>query len=411
MDINRSALVERFLKYVVINTASDPRSTSFPSTSVQMDFAEFMIKECVEVGLSDIKKDSYGYVTATLPSNIEDSADIPVIGFLAHMDTSSSASGENVKPNIVESYDGNDIKLNGNITLSPNEFPHMKQYIGQDLITTDGTTLLGADNKAGIAEILTAMEYLINNPQIKHGTIRVAFTPDEEIGRGVDHFNVEDFNAKFAYTIDGGEIGELENESFNASSITIEVIGKSVHPGTAKDVLVNAGLIASEIVAMFPKSETPEATEGYEGFYFLTDMVAAIEHAKLNYIIRDHDKDKLEERKQFAKNVVEKINAIYDNRVTLNISDQYQNMREVIDKHPNIMELAKEAMLKANVEPNIKPIRGGTDGSRLSFMGLPCPNIFTGGHNFHGPFEYIPIDSMVKACEVIVNICELNAKK
>jgi len=408
MNINKSALVERFLKYVVIDTTSYPTSKTFPSSDSQLDFGDLMVKECAELGLHDVKKDSYGYVTATLPSNIEDSSNVPTVAFLAHMDTSHAASGKDVKPNIIKNYDGNDIDLNGTIKLSTEEFPHIKQYVGEDIIVTDGTTLLGADNKAGIAEILTAMEYLIENPQIKHGTIRIGFTPDEEIGRGVDHFDVKAFGADFGYTIDGGEIGELENESFNAAGATIEITGKSVHPGTAKGVLVNAGLIAAELVSMFPKNETPETTEGYEGFYFLTDMTAGIEHAKLNFILRDHDKVKLEERKEFTQAVVEKMNIVYNDRIKLTISDQYQNMREIIDQHPHVMELAKEAMKKAGVEPNIKPIRGGTDGSRLSFMGLPCPNIFTGGHNFHGPFEYIPIDSMVKACEVIVNICELN---
>lgn len=410
INIDKEILVNRFLSFITVDTTADPNSTSYPSTGSQLTFADSIVQECINIGLSDVKKDSYGYVTATLPSNIEDNSSIYTIGFLAHMDTSPAASGKNIKPNIVKNYDGNDIELNNNITLSTKEFPNIKQYIGQDIITTDGTTLLGADNKAGIAEIITAMEYLVKNPDIKHGTIRVGFTPDEEIGRGVDYFNVDLFNADFAYTIDGAGVGELENESFNAASATIKVIGKSVHPGTAKNVLVNASLIATEIANMFPKNETPEATEGYEGFYFLESLSGGVEYAKLNYIIRDHNREKFEQRKEFVRNVVNKLNSKYNSAIELNIKDQYYNMREVIDKHPHIMELAHKSMEILGIIPIVKPIRGGTDGSRLSFMGLPCPNIFAGGHNFHGPFEYIPINSMVRACEVIVTICELNAK-
>lgn len=409
MDINKEVLVKRFLKFISIDTTSNPLSTSYPSTNAQLTFADIIVKECNDIGLSNVKKDSYGYVTATLPTNIEESDSIPTIGFLAHMDTSPAASGKNIKPNIIENYDGGDIKLNNNIIISPTEFPDIRQYIGQDIITTDGTTLLGADNKAGIAEIITAMEYLINNPDIKHGTIRVGFTVDEEIGRGVDYFNVEYFNADFAYTIDGGKVGELENESFNAASAVIKITGKSVHPGSAKGILVNANLIAAELVSMFPSNETPETTEGYEGFYFLDSITGRVECTELNYIIRDHDRERFEQRKEFVKNIVEQLNNKYNGALKLDIKDQYYNMRELIDKYPHIMELAQKSMESLGITPIIKPIRGGTDGSRLSFIGLPCPNIFAGGHNFHGPFEYIPIDSMVKACQVIVAICKNNA--
>jgi len=408
MKINRDNLINRFLTYIKEDTTSDPASETFPSTDLQHLFGDFLVQECANIGLSEIKKSEYGIVTASLPSNVGET--VPVIGFVAHMDTAPQFSGTNVNPRIVENYDGGEIQLGTKLILSPSEFPHLKNYLGQDLIVTDGTTLLGADNKAGIAEILTAMEYLIAHPEIPHGTIKIAFTPDEEIGRGVDKFDITAFGADFAYTIDGGELGELENESFNAAEAVIEITGKSVHPGAAKDIMVNASNIAADIASFFPKSETPEKTEKYEGFYLLTDIKGGIDHAKMKYIIRDFDKTSFANRKMFIEELVSKTNIIHHGAVTLTIRDQYFNMKEVLDKHPQPMALAKKAMENLGIKPIISPIRGGADGSRLSFMGLPCPNIFTGGHNFHGPFEYIPIDSMVRACEVIVEICEINTE-
>ena len=409
MNINKQNLTNRFINYCKIETTSDPASLTAPSTPTQLNLSKLLVEECKALGLEDLTLCQNGIVMATLPANID--YDVPVIGFLAHVDTSNQASGKDVSPQIVENYQGQDIPFKNGLVLSPGEFPHLKNYIGQDLITSDGTTLLGADNKAGVAIIMEAMTYLKNNPDIKHGKIRIAFTPDEEIGRGVDNFDVKAFGASFAYTIDGGEIGELENESFNGASAKIEIEGKSVHPGLATGIMVNACLIARDVMAAFPDGETPEATEGKEGFYLVTNMHATIEGATLNYIIRDHHKGKFEERKAFAQNAIDQLNKKYDNRITLTLKDSYYNMKEVLDKHPETIALAKEAIEKVGVTPNLNYIRGGTDGCRLCFMGLPCPNIFSGGHNYHGPYEYIPIQSMVKSCEVVATICQLVGNK
>lgn len=401
-------LVERFLKYVKIDTKSNPDSATCPSSENQFDLARELVKELEGLGLEDVSLDDNGYVMATLPSNTD--KDIPTIGFIAHMDTSPDFSGKNVKPQIIKNYDGKDIVLNKdkNIVLSPKDFPELKNYISQDIITTDGTTLLGADNKAGIAEIITALDYLINNPSIKHGKIRVGFTPDEEIGRGADRFDTEEFGADFAYTIDGGPIGELEYENFNAAYAKVTINGRNVHPGSAKNKMINSILIAMEFNSMLPVNETPAHTEGYEGFYHLNDIEGNVEKTVLKYIIRDHDKDKFEKKKERIKRAVKYINdSMGYEIIELEMKDQYYNMKEKIEPVFHIVETAERAMKEVGVIPNIKPIRGGTDGARLSFMGLPCPNIFTGGHNFHGKYEYIPIDSMKKAVEVIVKIVEL----
>ena len=400
------SVAERFLQLIKHDTQADEYSETYPSTKSQLAFGELLANECKEIGLSDVLVDRFGYVTATLPSNIQGTADDgTIIGLLAHMDTSPDAAGK-ANARIVKSYDGNDIKLNENITLSPKEFPHLKNYLGQDLIVTDGNTLLGADDKAGIAEIFAAMEYLIKHPEIPHGKIRIAFTPDEEIGKGVDFFDVAAFGADYAYTIDGGGVGELEYENFNASAVTYSITGKSVHPGTAKGTMLNAGLVAGEIMAQFPPLETPTHTEGYQGFYHLTAVVGEVSHARVDYIIRDHDADILKRREAFARQVADKINDKYGkNTVKFEVREQYRNMNTVMQEHMYIIDRAKEAFKPAGVEPILKPIRGGTDGARLSFMGLPCPNIFTGGHNAHGPYEYIPIPSMEAAVKIIVNIC------
>ena len=405
---------ECFLDLIKYDTQADGCSDTYPSTKSQLDFAEVLVEKCKSIGLHRVELDRHGYVTATLPSNLSSGADaadnnkdVPVIGLLAHMDTSPDALGEAVNARVVKNYDGKDIKLNDNMVLSPKEFTHLSNYIGQDLIVTDGNTLLGADDKAGIAEILTAMKYLIdNNDTIPHGDIRIAFTPDEEIGRGVDYFDVAGFGADFAYTIDGGEIGELECENFNGAQATFTITGKSVHPGTAKGTMINASQVAGEIIAAFPPNETPVHTEGYEGFYHLTAIVGEVGSGKLAYILRDHDANKFEERKKFALSVAQSINYKYgQGTVEIEIQDQYRNMHEILKDHMYIMERAKKAMSAAGVTHLVKPIRGGTDGARLSFMGLPCPNIFAGGHNSHGPYEYIPIQSMEAAVKVIVNIC------
>jgi len=399
-------VAKRFLKYVGYDTKSDYDSAEYPSTEGQLALARVLAEECRELGLSEVSLDKFGYVTAALPANAE--GDHPVIGFFAHMDTSSDTPGYPVKPRVVEDYSGGDIFLNDTVTLSPVEFPHLLNYKGQDLIVTDGSTLLGADNKAGIAEILTAMEYLIAHPEIKHGKIKVGFTPDEEVGRGVDHFNVESFGADFAYTLDGGALGELETETFNAARAIFTVTGKSVHPGSAYGIMKNAALIAAEVASAFPKSETPATTKDYDGFYHLTGISGEVGAAKVTFILRDFDAEGLERRKNFAREVADKINARYGvGSVELKILDEYRNMHEVLKHKPEIAERARAAIVKAGVEPVIVPVRGGTDGSRLTFMGLPCPNIFTGGHNYHGPYEYIPIESMRKAVRVIVNICEI----
>lgn len=400
---------ERFLEYVKIDTKSDEETRVTPSTSGQLTLANILATELKSVGLTDVLVSDKGYVYATLEANCK--KDIKTIGFIAHMDTSPDYNGCNVNPKIVKNYDGGDIKLNEDIVLSPKFSPELKSYIGQTLITTDGTTLLGADDKAGIAEIITAMEYLINNPQIEHGTIKVAFTPDEEIGEGADNFDVELFAADFAYTMDGGRIGELEYENFNAASAKVKIVGVNVHPGYAKGKMLNSILVANEFINSLPLNEVPENTDHYEGFYHLSDIDATVENTTLSYIIRDFFEDSYKKRKENMLSIADSLNKKYgEGTVILEIKDQYKNMKEKIEPIMYIIDTAKTAMIDANVTPNIKPIRGGTDGSRLSFMGLPTPNIFTGGENFHGKYEYIPLESMEKAVEVIVNIVKLYSK-
>ncbi|MBS1315303.1 MAG: peptidase T [Anaerotignum sp.] len=398
-------VTERFLTYVKHHTTSDESSDTFPSTKRQLAFAAFLAKECEAICLQSVSVDAYGYVTALLPGN---TANAPTIGFISHMDTSPDASGENVLSNIVENYDGKAIPLNGTV-LSPKEFPSLKEYIGQTLITSDGTTLLGADDKAGIAEILTAAEYLLAHPEIPHGAIRIAFTPDEEIGKGVDFFDVDKFHADFAYTLDGGRIGELEYENFNAARAIIRIKGKNVHPGSAKNVMKNAALIGTEIASLLPERETPAKTEGYEGFFHLCSFEGDVTSATLNYIIRDFNADSFAHRKELLRLIVERKNAQYNNCIELDLHDEYYNMLSQIEPHMEIVSLAKQAMLDCGITPIIQPIRGGTDGARLSFMGLPCPNLFAGGHNFHSNYEYVPVPSMEKAVSMIVRIAELAA--
>ena len=403
---------ERFLKYVGIDTQSDTDTGLTPSTPGQMLFSQQLAEELNSIGLEDVELDENGYLMATIPSNVE--AEVPVIGFIAHVDTSPDFSGKHVNPQIIENYDGSAITLNQeeNIVLAPNEFPELSKYVGQTLITTDGTTLLGADDKAGVAEIVTAAEYLINHPEIKHGKIRIGFTPDEEIGAGADHFDVEKFGAEYAYTMDGGEIGELEYENFNAAIAKITVNGRNVHPGYAKNKMRNSIRIANQVVTMLPRVETPEHTEGYEGFFHLMSFVGEVEKSELTYIIRDFRRDRFEDRKKEIKHIVSKVNKEYGSgTVEIEVKDQYYNMREKVEPVKYIVDNAEKAMELVGVKPNVRPIRGGTDGSRLSFMGLPTPNIFAGGHNFHGRFEFVPLESMQKAVEVILKIVELAAVK
>ena len=404
-------VVDRFLKYVTFATQSDEESGITPSTSGQRVFAEALVKELDALGLEEISLDDNSYLMATLPSNMGDK-EVPTIGFISHLDTSPDMSGEGVKPRIV-AYAGGDIVLNEaeNIVLSPRMFPEMEQYIGQDLIVTDGTTLLGADDKAGVAAIISAVAYLKEHPEIKHGKIRIGFTPDEEIGAGADHFDVEKFGCEFAYTVDGGEIGELEYENFNAAAAKVVFSGRNVHPGTAKDKMVNASLLAVEFASMLPADQRPETTEGYEGFFHLTTMVGSVEQAVLQYIVRDHSRELFEQKKQLLEQITAQLNKKYPGMVSLEMHDQYYNMREIVEPKKYIVDLASEAMEAVGVKPQIKPIRGGTDGARLSFMGLPCPNLFTGGHNFHGRYEYIPIPSLQKSMETVVKIAELVATK
>ena len=403
-------LKDRFLRYVKFETRSDEKSETIPSTPTQLEFAKILAKELEEIGMENVYVNDACFVNATLPGNID--KDVPVIGFIAHMDT-ADFNATNVNPKIVENYDGKDIVLNEakDIVLSVEEFPNLKNYVGKTVITTDGTTLLGADDKAGIVEIVEAMKYLIEHPEIKHGTVKVAFGPDEEIGRGADNFNVEEFGADFAYTMDGGPVGELEYESFNAAGAVFKIKGKSVHPGTAKGKLINASLIAAEIVNSFPADEVPEKTEGYEGFYFLDKINSNCEEAELSYILRDHDREKFEAKKEFAANVAKKINEKYGKElVSVEIKDQYYNMGEIIKDHMNVVEIAKKAMENLGIKPVIEPIRGGTDGSKISFMGLPTPNIFAGGENFHGKYEFVALESMILATDVIVEIVKLNGE-
>ncbi|WP_299365688.1 peptidase T [Winogradskyella sp.] len=405
-------IIDRFISYVTIDTESDPNSNTTPSTKKQWDLAHKLTKELISIGMKDVSIDNNAYVMATLPSNVDH--EVPTIGFISHFDTSPDFTGKGVKPRVIKNYDGKDIALNveENIILSPSYFEDLRLYIGQTLIVTDGTTLLGADDKAGITEIVTAMEYLINHPEIKHGTIKVAFTPDEEIGRGAHKFDVEKFDADWAYTMDGSQIGELEYENFNAAAAKIKVKGKIVHPGYAKGKMVNSMYYATEFINALPKEETPEHTEGYEGFFHLHNIEGKVEETTLQYIIRDHDKDKFEARKTFMENIAKDLNQKFESDIfELDIKDQYYNMREKVEPMMHIVDIAEEAMTSLGITPLIKPIRGGTDGSQLSYMGLPCPNIFAGGHNFHGRYEYVPVESMQKAVEVICKIAELTAEK
>jgi len=405
-------ITDRFLKYVSFTTTSDENTNMTPSTPGQMIFAKFLVEELTSIGLQQVELDKNGYVMATLPANTD--KEVPTIGFVAHMDTSPDMSGRHVKARVVTNYDGKNIVLNAEkeVVFDTEKYPEILQYQGQDIVVTDGTTLLGADDKAGIAEIVTAMEYLIAHPEIKHGKIRVGFTPDEEIGQGADHFNVQKFGADWAYTMDGGEIGELEFENFNAAGAKVYFNGTNVHPGYAYHKMINSMRIAQQFIGMLPRSETPEHTEGYEGFYHLTGMEGTVEKSTLSYIIRDHDRDRFERRKKEITHLVNKINAEFgEGTATIEIKDQYYNMREKIEPVMHVVDLAFAAMEAVGVKPNVKPIRGGTDGARLSFEGLPCPNIFAGGHNFHGRFEYVPVQSMEKAMMVVVKIAEILASK
>jgi tripeptide aminopeptidase len=405
-------IIERFTKYVKIDTQSDPNSNTCPSTPGQWTLAKMLVEELKAIGMEEVTADENGYVMATLPSNTD--KDVPTIGFLAHMDTATDFTGANVKPQIVESYDGGDIVLNEelHIVLSPTDFSELVNYKGHTLITTDGTTLLGADNKAGIAEIMTAMAYLIQHPEIKHGKVRVAFTPDEEIGRGPHKFDVAAFGAKYAYTVDGGPLGELEYESFNAAQAKITFKGKNVHPGTAKGKMINSMKMAMEFHEHLPANEAPEHTEGYEGFYHLLSFQGDVEETTLHYIIRDFDRQQFEARKAKMEEIAAKLQEKYGNeRIAIEIKDQYYNMREKIEPVKEVVDIAYEAMKNLGIEPKISPIRGGTDGSQLSYMGLPTPNIFTGGENFHGRYEYISVDNMIKATNVIIEIIKLFEQK
>jgi tripeptide aminopeptidase len=409
-------LIKRFISYITIDSQSNPNSDTTPSTQKQWNVAYKLVEDLKLIGLSEITIDEKGYIMATLPSNIEQ--EVPTIGFIAHYDTSPDFTAEKVQPQIIENYNGKDIVLNAdeNIILSPDYFKELKNYIGQTLITTNGQTLLGADDKAGITEIITAMEYLIQHPEIPHGKIRIGFTPDEEIGRGAHHFNVTQFDADWAYTIDGSEIGELEYENFNAASVKITLLGKNIHPGYAKDKMINSVLVAQKILSKLPPKEIPEKTRGYEGFFHVHHVSGTIEKSIIELIIRDHSKYKFNKRKKQITQIVAQINTKYQktfggNIASLEINNQYYNMKEKIEPVFHIVELAQKAMEQVGIKPIIKPIRGGTDGSQLSYMGLPCPNIFAGGHNFHGKYEYIPVESMQKAVAVIVQIATLNTEK
>lgn len=405
-------VIERFLKYVTFDTQSDESTGVTPSTPKQMVFAQYLKTELEELGLKDISLDENGYLFATLPSNVDH--EVPVVGFIAHMDTSPDMSGENVKPRIVEKYDGKDIPLcaEENIILSPANFPELLDHVGEDLIVTDGHTLLGADDKAGIAEIVGAVAYLIAHPEIKHGDIRIGFNPDEEIGLGAHKFDVEKFGAKWAYTMDGGEVGELEFENFNAAAAKIRVKGRNVHPGYAKNKMINSLLVANEYASLLPANETPGTTEGYEGFYHLIGMEGEVENTVFSYIVRDHDREKFEARKQALLNYAAQLNEKYgEGTVTVELKDQYYNMRQQVEPLMYIIDIAFAAMQEAGVTPKVKAIRGGTDGAQLSFKGLPCPNIFAGGLNFHGRYEFVPVQSIEKAMNVVVKIAELTAKR
>ena len=410
--INKEHITKRFISYVTIDTESDPNNPEFPSSEKQWDLAKLLVNELKNIGMKDITLDDNCYVMATLPSNID--YEVPTIGFISHIDTTPDFTGANVNPRIHHNYDGKDIILNNeeNIVLSPSYFEDLLQYKGQTIITTDGSTLLGADDKAGVTEIVTAMEYLIKHPEIKHGRIRICFTPDEEVGKGAHKFNVEKFGAEWAYTMDGSQIGELEYENFNAAGAKITITGKIVHPGYAKGKMINSMTIGSDFVSRLPAKEVPESTEGYDGFFHLHQFVGNVEQTTLNFIIRDHDRVLFEGRKQFMLDLVNKMNIeLGFNVIEIDIKDQYYNMKEKVVPVMHIVDIAEEVMNEIGITPLIKPIRGGTDGSQLSFMGLPCPNIFAGGHNFHGRYEYVPVESMMKATEVIIGISEKVAVK
>lgn len=406
-----STMKERFFRYVKFETRSDENSQTIPSTETQLKFAEMLKKELEDIGLENVFINKACFVNATLPSNIDKK--VPTIGFIAHMDT-ADFNAVGVNPQVIENYNGNDIVLNKekNIIMKVDEFPNLKNYTSKTLVTTDGTTLLGADDKAGITEIVEAMKYLIEHPEIKHGTVKIAFGPDEEIGRGADYFNVNEFGADFAYTMDGGPLGELEYESFNAAQASFKIKGVSVHPGTAKGKMINASLVINEIINMFPKDEVPEKTEGYEGFFYLVEVKSTCEDGELIYIIRDHSKEKFENKKEFIRNIVKNINDKYGKEiVTVELKDQYYNMGEIIKDHMYVVDIAKDAMENLGIKPIIQPIRGGTDGSKISFMGLPTPNIFAGGENFHGKYEFVSWESMKSATDVIIEIIKLNVLK
>lgn len=399
-------VLERFLNYVVVETTSDPYSERFPSTESQLVFGHILMEEMKELGLTDVTQDKYGYVFGMIPSTIPDYKG-KILGLIAHMDTAPAASGKNVKPRIIKNYDGTDIVLNAEkkIAMKPEDFPSLKQYIGQDLVVTDGLTLLGGDDKAGIAEIMTAAEYLIGHPEIPHGPIRVGFTPDEEVGKGADFFDVKKFGADFAYTVDGGECGELEYENFNAASAFVDFTGLSIHPGSAKNKMINALLLAMEFQGMMPEAQKPEHTEGREGFIHLDALEGSVEHASSEYIVRDHDFDLFKEKKEYMQRAADYMNSKYgEGSVNLKIEDSYYNMKQQIEPHDFLIENVLKVYEKLNIEPKVQPIRGGTDGSRLSFMGLPCPNLGTGGHNFHGHFEYVCVQSMEKCVEVLIEL-------
>ncbi|MBQ5898431.1 MAG: peptidase T [Alistipes sp.] len=403
-------LKDRFLKYVSFDTQSDENSTTFPSTEKQLVLLNYLADEMRTLGMEDVTVDKYGYAMGTIPAT-KGYENAPVIGFIAHVDTSPDMSGKDVKPRIIEEYDGSDIQLNGALTMKVSDFPELKNFVGHTLIHTDGTTLLGADDKAGCAEIMSAAEYLITHPEIAHGKIRIGFTPDEEVGRGVDYFDVAAFGADFAYTMDGSAEGELEYENFNAAAATIEIQGRNVHPGYAKNKMINAIQVACDLNSLIPTVERPEYTTGYEGFYHCVGFNGTVENAKISYIIRDHDSEKFEQKKVFMWSCVDLLQKKYGEGVLkLTLKDQYFNMRKMVEPHPHVIDKAVEAMRMADVEPVIKPIRGGTDGARLSFMGLPCPNIFAGGMNFHGKFEYCSLNTMQKAMQVIINLAQLWAK-
>jgi tripeptide aminopeptidase len=412
MSLSKQQILDRFLKYVSIDTQSDETSSTFPSTVKQFDMLNLLHDQLNAFGLADVSIDSNGYVMGTLPSNT--SIKVPIIGFVSHVDTSPDMSGANIKPRLVENYDGKDIILNPekNIVMTTVDFPELHDYLGQTIIVTDGTTLLGADDKAGVTEIMAAIEYLVNHPEIEHGTLKVGFTPDEEVGRGVDFFDVKKFGAEFAYTMDGGGVGELEYENFNAAGAKVIIQGRNIHPGYAKNKMKNAILMATELNALLPVNERPEFTQDYEGFYHLIKIEGSVENSFIQYIIRDHDRPKFELKKQFFRDCVDFMNKCYgEGCFTLEMKDQYYNMREMVEPVYHVVATAQEAMEQLGIIPKVVPIRGGTDGARLSYMGLPCPNIFAGGHNFHGKMEYVPLESMVKATEVILKIVELYTQR